>query len=415
MESASAVPPPEASTALPEPEVHAVPTSDGTEVRLTRYRDGDEGPASCSRPATATPRARSRSTRSPRASSSTWASTATTSGCSITARAPTCPRATASSRSTTSRCATGRRRSTPSGARPAPTRCRRWATASAACRSSWPSAAAWRACARPPSRPSPATRSRRRATSCAPASAWRPCSSALGIKGLEHRLRPEVDARPRGRAVMKALPFRHVYDDPVARRIYFIYGDVFDYENIDEETMRSSVPSFFGNGNITFFEHISLMIRAREARNARGEDVYVSNLDAYQLPINFMTGEHNRMFVPEGSRSAPTTRCARRNGPERYTPHGLQGLRPPRLLAGHATPNATSSRPPSPSWSATTDEHHRRRLAGQRRRAHHPGCATSSTTRSWRPCRTAARGAWPRACRCSPARRPTRAPTSPRR
>jgi hypothetical protein len=103
----------------------------------------------------------------------------------------------------------------------------------------------------------------------------------------------------------------------VARRIYFIYGDVFDYENIDDETMRSSVPSFFGNGNITFFEHISLMIRASEARNAHGEDVYVSNLDAYNLPINFMTGEHNRMFVPAGlQRTYETLR--RGNGPERY-------------------------------------------------------------------------------------------------
>ena len=44
MESASAVPSPEASTALPEPVVHSVPTSDGTEVRLTRYEMGAKGP-----------------------------------------------------------------------------------------------------------------------------------------------------------------------------------------------------------------------------------------------------------------------------------------------------------------------------------------------------------------------------------
>src|SRR3954470_13358946 len=40
MESATAA----RSAALPEPEVHAVPTSDGTEVRLTRYRMGTKGP-----------------------------------------------------------------------------------------------------------------------------------------------------------------------------------------------------------------------------------------------------------------------------------------------------------------------------------------------------------------------------------
>ena len=68
---------------------------------------------------------------------------------------------------------------------------------------------------------------------------------------------------------MKVAPFRHIYDNPVARRIYFIYGDVFDYENINQPTMEQAVPAFFGNGNITFFEHISLMIRASAARDAQ--------------------------------------------------------------------------------------------------------------------------------------------------
>src|SRR5919201_5911691 len=39
MESATAV-----RSDLPRAEVHPVPTSDGTEVRLTRYRMGDKGP-----------------------------------------------------------------------------------------------------------------------------------------------------------------------------------------------------------------------------------------------------------------------------------------------------------------------------------------------------------------------------------
>ena len=61
------------------------------------------------------------------------------------------------------------------------------------------------------------------------------------------------------------------------------------------------MPSFFGNGNITFFEHISLMIRASAARDAqRPRTPTWPNLDRFKLPINFITGEHNRMFVPEG-------------------------------------------------------------------------------------------------------------------
>jgi pimeloyl-ACP methyl ester carboxylesterase len=120
--------------------------------------------------------------------------------------------------------------------------------------------------------------------------------------------------------VMKLAPFRHVYDDPVARRIYFIYGDVYDYENINEATMEQSVPSFFGGGNITFFEHISLMIRASAARDARGNDAYLTNLDAFKLPVSFITGSRNKMFVPKGlQRTYDTLRRA--NGAGHYTHH----------------------------------------------------------------------------------------------
>src|ERR1044072_3341877 len=97
---------------------------------------------------------------------------------------------------------------------------------------------------------------------------------ALGIKGLNTDYRPGSLPDRAVEMVMKVLPFRHVYDSPEGRRIYFIYGDVFDYERIDETTMRQSVPSFFGNGNITFFEHISRMIRKGKAIDAQGGDAY---------------------------------------------------------------------------------------------------------------------------------------------
>jgi hypothetical protein len=143
---------------------------------------------------------------------------------------------------------------------------------------------------------------------------------ALGIDGLN----TDYDRRAlQDKAVellMRVLPFRHVYDSPVARRIYFVYGDVFQYENINRATMDEAVPGFFGNGNITFFEHISLMIRAGAARSAQGKDAYLSNLDAYRMPINFLTGENNRMFVPRGlERSYELLRKA--NDPGLYSHH----------------------------------------------------------------------------------------------
>ena len=141
---------------------------------------------------------------------------------------------------------------------------------------------------------------------------------ALGIDGLNTDYDPHSLPDRAVELLMKALPFRHIYDNPVARRIYFVYGDVYQWENINRPTMEQAVPSFFGNGNITFFEHISLMIRASAARNARGEDVYLANADAFRFPMTFMTGEYNRMFVPKGlQRTYDHLRKA--NGSEYYT------------------------------------------------------------------------------------------------
>ena len=143
---------------------------------------------------------------------------------------------------------------------------------------------------------------------------------ALGIKGLNTDYNPKAWDGKLIETVMKVVPFRHIYDNPVARRIFFIYGDVFDWEHINKATMEQAVPSFFGNGNITFFEHISLMIRASAARDARGRDAYLANLDAFKLPVNFLTGEHNKMFVPKGlQRTYDMLRRA--NGQAFYTQH----------------------------------------------------------------------------------------------
>src|SRR4051794_7821028 len=134
---------------------------------------------------------------------------------------------------------------------------------------------------------------------------------ALGIKRLDTDYRPDKLDGKLLEAVMKVMPFRHVYNNPVARRIFFIYGDVYDFENINQPTMERAVPGFFGGGNMTFFEHISLMIRAGEARDAVGKNAYWANLENFKVPINFITGEHNKMFVPKGlQRSYDTLRKA---------------------------------------------------------------------------------------------------------
>lgn len=122
---------------------------------------------------------------------------------------------------------------------------------------------------------------------------------------------------------MRVLPFEHVCDSPVCRRICFVYGDVYDHANLNAAT-HDALVDVFGITNITFFEHISRMIRARRAVTADGRDAYLANLDRYRFPIAFVTGEHNRMFLPQ-SLELTHELLVRAHGPELYSRHIVPG------------------------------------------------------------------------------------------
>jgi len=148
---------------------------------------------------------------------------------------------------------------------------------------------------------------------------------AFGMDGISTDYRPGSRQDRALERVMRALPIRHMHDSEVGRRIYFIYGDVFDHERIDETTMAEAVPSVFGNSNMTFFEHMGVMVRkGGRAVDAEGRDVYLPHTDRFRMPVSFITGEHNRMFVPRGLAATHSMLCAA-NGSEAYAHHVVPG------------------------------------------------------------------------------------------
>jgi choline dehydrogenase-like flavoprotein len=146
---------------------------------------------------------------------------------------------------------------------------------------------------------------------------------AVGIDNLTTDYDPQAAADRTVDLAMRVLPFEHLCDSPVCRRICFVYGDVYDHANLNAAT-HASLVDVFGITNITFFEHISRMIRARRAVTADGKDAYLANLDRYRLPLAFITGEHNRMFLPE-SLELTHRLLVKANGPELYSRHIVPG------------------------------------------------------------------------------------------
>lgn len=106
------------------------------------------------------------------------------------------------------------------------------------------------------------------------------------------------------------------------RRMMFMYGEVFDHDQINDAT-HEALHEAFGVSNLRTFKQITRAVRAGHVVSADGDDVYLPATDKLKLPIAFLHGEHNRLFLPEGSQLT-FEHLRQRNGPDYYTRHVIK-------------------------------------------------------------------------------------------
>lgn len=106
---------------------------------------------------------------------------------------------------------------------------------------------------------------------------------------------------------------------PVCRRILFMYGEVFDHDQLNDAT-HEALHEMFGVANLKTFKQITQAVRKGHVVTVDGDDVYLPATDRMKIPIAFLHGEHNRLFLPEGSQLTYEHLC-RANGSELYTRH----------------------------------------------------------------------------------------------
>ena len=100
-------------------------------------------------------------------------------------------------------------------------------------------------------------------------------------------------------------------------------GEVYDHDRLNDATHRH-LHEAFGVANMTTFKQITLALRTGHVVAADGSDDYVTALENLALPITFLHGANNRLFLPEGSRL--TYEALREaNGPDLYTRHVIDG------------------------------------------------------------------------------------------
>ena len=100
--------------------------------------------------------------------------------------------------------------------------------------------------------------------------------------------------------ILKTFPSKEQCHSDVCRRILGIYGDVYKHDQLNDATHRA-IHEMFGIGNLAAFNHISRMVREGKAVDKDGKDVYLPHLDKVDIPITFVHGAENNLFLPSGS------------------------------------------------------------------------------------------------------------------
>jgi cholesterol oxidase len=112
-------------------------------------------------------------------------------------------------------------------------------------------------------------------------------------------------------------------NNPVCRRILFMYGEVYDHDQLNDAT-HESIQEMFGVANLTTLNHITTVLNKGHMVTADGEDAYLPHLDRLRLPLAFIHGANNRLFTPEGSELTYNA-LGEANGPELYVRHVIEG------------------------------------------------------------------------------------------
>jgi cholesterol oxidase len=107
--------------------------------------------------------------------------------------------------------------------------------------------------------------------------------------------------------------------DPVSNRITFIYGQLYELDNLNKATFEA-LHEMFGIVNIDALKNLALMVRKKQVVDADGKDVYLPNLKTnFNIPVAFIHGDENACFLPESTEATyrslkeayPNTRFSR--------------------------------------------------------------------------------------------------------
>lgn len=89
-------------------------------------------------------------------------------------------------------------------------------------------------------------------------------------------------------------------NNPVVRRVNFIYGQLWEMDQLNTATY-DILQELFGTVNIETMEQMSQLVRTGHVVNKDGGEVYLPQAQRMAIPIRFISGSKNKTFLPEST------------------------------------------------------------------------------------------------------------------
>jgi cholesterol oxidase len=114
------------------------------------------------------------------------------------------------------------------------------------------------------------------------------------------------------------IEFEERSNSPVDRRITFMYGQLWELDQLNTAT-HDALHELFGVANIGCFEHLARMVRVGHLVAYDGSEIYMSHMNNLAIPITFIHGAENSAFIPESTQL--TYELLRQTNGDLYTRH----------------------------------------------------------------------------------------------
>ncbi len=119
-----------------------------------------------------------------------------------------------------------------------------------------------------------------------------------------------------------ADPLAKYCNDPVCHRISFMFGPLYNHDNLTQTT-HDNFHEMFGVANMTVYKQLTMCIREHRLLSADMKDIYMPHVKNLNFPICFIHAEKNQIFDQRTTKETYDWLC-KNNGPAQYTRHVIK-------------------------------------------------------------------------------------------